>query len=95
LLYTVADEVEVGFFHSEGIDFTDFDVTLVIYSSDAHVAPTVFVSSYDCMFVDQVQVNDAGIRRHPVDFLLTTTEYLNETSIVMGHSNQEVGTLLP
>jgi ABC-type nitrate/sulfonate/bicarbonate transport system substrate-binding protein len=95
LLYTLVVEVEVGFLDREGIDFTDLDVTLVIYPSDADVAPTVFVSSYDWVFVNQVHVNFAGIRRHPVDFLLSTTEDLKETSIVMGHSNQEVGTLLP
>jgi hypothetical protein len=95
LLCTVVDEEEIGFFDREGIDFTDIDVTLVIYPSDARVAPIVFVSSYDCLFVNQVRVNVAGIRRHPVDILLKTTEDLKETSIVMGHSNQEVGTSLP
>jgi hypothetical protein len=76
-LYTVVVEEKGGVFDNAGIDFTDFDFTFAIYPSDARVAPTVFVSSYYCVFVDQVQVKSAGVRRHPEEFLVRAAEYLN------------------
>jgi hypothetical protein len=77
--YTVVIEVKVRGFERERIDFTDLDFTIVTYPSDSRVATKVFVSSYDCVFVDQGRVKIEGTRRHPVDFLLRTAEYLKQT----------------
>jgi hypothetical protein len=88
--YTVVIVVKVGGFESERIDFTDLDFTIMTYPSDTGVATTVFVSSYDCVFVDQGQVKIEAARQLPVDFLLRTAEYLKETLFFMGHCNQEV-----
>jgi hypothetical protein len=61
-LFTVVIEVKVGGFESERIDFTDLDFTIMTYPSDAGVATTVFVSSYDCVFADQGRVKREGAR---------------------------------